>query len=108
MKPRSERWWARRWRWIGAGAALFVGAAVMAYALTPLPAALTKATPATLTLVDVHGTEIAELPSTAARYQQPVALAQMGRWLPEMAVALEDRRFREHRGIDWRATAGSV
>jgi penicillin-binding protein 1C len=31
----------------------------------------------------------------------------MGRWLPRVTVALEDRRFYEHRGLDWRATVAA-
>ena len=39
-------------------------------------------------------------PSQQARTQFPVALEQMGPWLPRFTVALEDRRFYEHSGID--------
>ncbi len=31
----------------------------------------------------------------------------MGPWLPRVTVALEDRRFYEHRGVDWRATVAA-
>ena len=31
----------------------------------------------------------------------------MGPWLPRLTVALEDRRFYEHRGVDWRATVAA-
>ena len=31
----------------------------------------------------------------------------MGPWLPRITVALEDRRFYQHRGIDWRATVAA-
>ena len=58
----------------------------------------------TLTLLDCRGREIAELASPEARSQFPIALEQMGPWLPRVTVALEDRRFYKHRGIDWRAT----
>src|SRR5262249_30343541 len=57
----------------------------------------------TLTLLDYRGREIAELASSEARTQFPVALEQMGPWLPRVAVALEDRRFFEQRGIGLRA-----
>jgi hypothetical protein len=45
-----------------------------------------------LTLLDCRGREIAELASPEARTQFPVALEQMGPWLPRLTVALEDRR----------------
>jgi penicillin-binding protein 1C len=31
----------------------------------------------------------------------------MGPWLPRVIVALEDRRFYQHRGVDWRATVAA-
>ena len=69
----------------------------------PIPNELQKSPSGTLTLLDCRGREIAELASPEARTQFPVALEQMGPWLPRVTVALEDRRFYEHRGVDWRA-----
>jgi penicillin-binding protein 1A len=37
----------------------------------------------------------------AERNRQPVALDQMSHWVTEATVAVEDRRFYEHGGIDW-------
>jgi penicillin-binding protein 1C len=73
----------------------------------PIPDALKKAPAGTLTLLDCRGREIAEIASAEARTQFPVTLDQMGAWLPRITVALEDRRFFKHRGIDWRATAAA-
>ena len=70
----------------------------------PMPNELQKSPSGTLTLLDCRGREIAELASSEARTQFPVALEHMGPWLPRLTVALEDRRFYEHRGVDWRAT----
>ena len=36
----------------------------------------------------------------AERNRQPVPLARMSRWLPAATVAIEDRRFYEHGGLD--------
>jgi penicillin-binding protein 1A len=36
----------------------------------------------------------------AERNRQPVTLTQMSRWVPESTVAIEDRRFYEHGGLD--------
>ncbi len=33
----------------------------------------------------------------------PRAPGAMGKWLPLVAVEVEDRRFRDHGGIDWAA-----
>jgi penicillin-binding protein 1C len=73
----------------------------------PLPNELQKSPNGTLTLLDCRGREIAELGSPEARTQFPVALEQMGPWLPRVTIALEDRRFYEHRGVDWRATVAA-
>src|SRR5215211_1010805 len=73
----------------------------------PMPNELQKSPSGTLTLLDCRGREIAELASPQARTQFPVDLEKMGPWLPRLTVALEDRRFYEHRGVDWRATVAA-
>ena len=73
----------------------------------PIPHELQKSPSGTLTLLDCRGRGIAELASPEARTQFPVALEQMGPWLPRVTVALEDRRFYQHRGVDWRATVAA-
>jgi penicillin-binding protein 1C len=73
----------------------------------PIPHELQKSASGTLTLLDCRGRGIAELASPEARTQFPVALEQMGPWLPRVTVALEDRRFYQHRGVDWRATVAA-
>jgi penicillin-binding protein 1A len=37
----------------------------------------------------------------AEKNRQPVALSQMSKWLPKATVAIEDRRFYEHGGVDY-------
>ncbi|HEY6016513.1 MAG TPA: biosynthetic peptidoglycan transglycosylase, partial [Gaiellaceae bacterium] len=37
----------------------------------------------------------------AEKNRQPIALAQMSPWLPKATVAIEDRRFYEHGGVDY-------
>jgi penicillin-binding protein 1C len=73
----------------------------------PLPAELRTLPEGTPILFDLHGREIAELASQQARVQIPVPLSEMGDWLPRVTVALEDRRFYRHNGIDWLATCGA-
>jgi penicillin-binding protein 1C len=87
---------------------VFVPVVALAFAWwLPIPNELQKSPKGTLTLLDCRGREIAELASPKARTQFPVALEQMGQWLPRVTVALEDQRFYEHRGIDWRATVAA-
>src|SRR4051812_941949 len=75
-------------------AILVVVVAIIAFVWwLPIPNELQKSPSGTLTLLDCRGPEIAELASAEARTQFPVALEQMGPWLPRVTVALEDRRF---------------
>src|SRR6185437_4022891 len=73
----------------------------------PIAAALDRTAVGALALLDCLGREIAELASPEARSQYPVTLEKMGPWLPRVTVALEDRRFYEHHGIDWHAIAAA-
>ncbi len=73
----------------------------------PLPEELQTPLLGTPTLLDVRGREIAELASQRARVQIPITLTEMGAWLPGVTVALEDRRFYRHSGIDWQATCAA-
>src|SRR4029077_18001449 len=86
---------------------VFLAGVIALFALIwwlPLPNELRNPPVGTLMLVDSRGSELAELASREARPPFPIALDKMGAWLPRVTVALEDRRFYEHRGIDWRAT----
>jgi penicillin-binding protein 1A len=38
----------------------------------------------------------------AEKNRQPIALADMGRWMPKATVAIEDRRFYKHGGVDYK------
>jgi penicillin-binding protein 1A len=44
----------------------------------------------------------------AERNRQPVPLARMSRWLPQATIAIEDRRFYEHGGLDLTGIARAV
>jgi len=87
--------------------AVIVAAAILWVVWLPLPAELRTPLLGTPTLLDIRGREIAELPSPEARVQIPIQLSEMGDWLPHVTVALEDRRFYRHSGIDWRATCAA-
>lgn len=76
--------------------------------LVPLPEELLHPADRTLTLVDRAGREIAIVPTGRAREAESVPLAAMGDWLPRVTVALEDRRFWDHGGVDLRAWAGAL
>jgi penicillin-binding protein 1C len=86
---------------------ILVAAVVLWILWLPFPAPLQNPLLGTPTLLDIRGREIAELSSPEARVQIPVPLNEMGAWLPRVTVALEDRRFYHHSGIDWQATCAA-
>ncbi|HJT81417.1 MAG TPA: penicillin-binding protein 1C [Chthoniobacterales bacterium] len=91
---------------IGCSAVLMlIGLAIV---LWPLPKTLRTPLTGTLTLLDIRGREIAQIASPTARAQLPRGLKEMGPWLPQVTVALEDHRFYKHRGVDWHALVGAA
>lgn len=99
-------------RAIGISRTLFTSLVAVVLLMTslfwlPLPANLQQPCIGTLTLLDCRGREIAEIASPEARAQLPRRLNELGKWLPRVTVALEDHRFYEHAGVDWRATASA-
>jgi penicillin-binding protein 1C len=74
---------------------------------TALPSALLSPPVPTRALLDKNGMVFAVIPTETARESYPVPLHEMGRWLPEMTVCIEDRRFYRHDGVDFRAMAGA-
>ncbi|MDX2079515.1 MAG: transglycosylase domain-containing protein [Terrimicrobiaceae bacterium] len=76
--------------------------------LVPLPAALESPPPSTSEIRDRHGKLLVVVPTDTAREAVPKRLDQLGRWLPDVTVAIEDRRFHSHRGVDWLASGGAL
>jgi penicillin-binding protein 1C len=91
-----------------AGPALLLVAALVWACFIGTPASLDQPLDGTLNLEDFRGREIAEIPTAAARVQIPVSLSQMGEYLPRITVALEDKRFESHSGIDLRGVCAAV
>ena len=65
-----------------------------------LPAELARPKPLTTLIVDARNRPVAELAGPEARSHRPVPLPAMGPWVPAITVALEDRRFYSHIGVD--------
>ena len=63
-------------------------------------------TGANSTVVDKDGKVLAVLTGDEAR--QPITLDKMTEYLPKAYVAIEDERFHEHLGIDFKRTLGAV
>ena len=102
----------RRWRLILGVAGGTLGALASAFAFwcwrLPIPDELSQPPRGTLTLLDCHDRVIAEIGTKEARMQHPMPLAEMGRWLPRVTVALEDHRFYQHGGVDVHAALGAL
>ncbi len=76
--------------------------------LVPLPTGLFQPADRALVLVDREGREIAVVAGMRARVSEAAILEEMGTWLPRITVALEDRRFWRHCGIDFHALLGAA
>jgi penicillin-binding protein 1C len=100
------------WRSVLVGAFLLLVAACLLLEVgirrAELPGALFEEPMATPTLIDRRGNAFAVIPTKTARASHPVHLQEMGPWLPEMTVGIEDHRFYEHRGVDPTATVGAI
>jgi penicillin-binding protein 1C len=98
MTPRARVWWASAC----GGMALGLIALVVWVAL-PLPPALADPGPVPrLVLLDRHGAALRATRSDAGRGGW-TSLAEMDPKLLQAFLAVEDRRFYEHRGVDLRA-----
>jgi len=91
-----------------AGGALLLVIALAWASSIRTPAALDQPLDGTLNLQDFRGRDIAQIPTADARVQMPVSLAEMGEYLPLITIALEDKRFESHSGVDIRALCGAL
>ena len=57
-------------------------------------------------VLDKNGNEIANLSKDEKR--KIISLDEMADYLPKAYVAIEDKRFYEHEGVDWKRTAGAI
>jgi len=90
-------------RYVFAGLLLIAMAAVAWLAVTaPLSRSLEPIAPPSLTLAAADGTPIAR---RGAVFAKPVAIAALPAHVPQAFIAIEDRRFRRHWGIDPRGIA---
>lgn len=97
LRPRKA-WRRLPWRYILSGLLLLFMVAVGWLAITaPLSRSLQPIAPPSITLVASDGTPIARRGAIVAR---PVRVADLPRHVPRAFVAVEDRRFYGHLGID--------
>lgn len=89
---RPYRWWA-----VAAVVGLFVALLAWLVATAPLDRALEPAKQPSLIITDMNGKAIAR---RGDYKEEPVTIAQLPAHVPAAFIAIEDRRFREHWGVD--------
>lgn len=75
-------------------------AAAAAWVALPFPRPLLNPPPTSTLITDRHGDPLRLLLSGGDTVCQPVNLSKTGHWLAGAVIAAEDKRFREHPGID--------
>ncbi len=74
----------------------------------PVPKEVLSPPPLTTQLLDRSGRLIAEIPTAGAREAMHLTLRELGPFLPAATIALEDRRFHAHTGVDVRAVLRAI
>lgn len=77
-------------------------------AIRATPAPVLSPPPSTPVVTDRRARPLAVLATPIAREAYPGTLREFGPWLPLATIAIEDHRFRQHRGVDWHALAGAA
>ncbi|WP_296718279.1 transglycosylase domain-containing protein [Erythrobacter sp.] len=112
-EKRRLRWWQRdywrsrsKWWWTGrgmlAGLALFIVLIGWLATTAPLSKSLEPIAPPQVTLLASDGTPIAR---SGAVVEAPVKVADLPPHVTQAFIAIEDRRFRSHFGVDPRSIA---
>ena len=96
----------RLWQPVMYGLLFLPAFLVLSWLMTPMPDVFDFAV--SPVLLDRDGRVFHARLSAAEEWLLPVPLSEMGPWLPKMVVAVEDRRFADHAGIDFRALARAV
>ncbi len=59
-------------------------------------------------LLDRDGHELAVIAGVDGQFHLPLAAEDAGPWLAHAVIAVEDSRFHEHGGVDWKAVSAAV
>jgi penicillin-binding protein 1C len=81
-------------------AALFLPVTAAAFIFVPLPLDAVTDGDVSPALYDSQGRLFHMRLSLDSEWSSPVSLSEMGKWLPSIAVQVEDRRFYSHVGVD--------
>jgi penicillin-binding protein 1C len=72
------------------------------------PAGISSPPPASTWIEDRAGEPLAAFASTNGQWQLPLVEKQISPHLLDAIVAVEDSRFYEHGGVDWRSVGGAI
>lgn len=99
-----------RWPLIGAAALFTLCAAAFAalWIITPDPLPAVTSWPVSPVLLDKDGRLVHARLSRNQEWCLPIPLSEMGAWLPKTLVAVEDKRFYSHHGIDFLALGRAI
>lgn len=78
-------------------------AGIVFYIQIPLPLSQIQQWPTSAVLLDKDGKLVHAQLSSNSEWSIPIALKDMGKWLPLVAVTVEDKRFASHCGVDFLA-----
>ena len=104
--------WCRDRLWriaLCAGALLIAGGGWLEWRVrsAPIPQSLNVQAPSSPVLEDMRGRSFSSPAADFARDARPTHLKDFGRWLPLATIAVEDRRFYSHDGVDLYSLAGA-
>ncbi len=105
---RLERWIRRLGRTTLVSLLAALGGFAVADALYPFPQELLERRPVSPEVLDRHGRMLFTRTASDEQWRRPIPLEETGSWLAKATIAVEDRRFREHRGVDPLAAGRAV
>lgn len=103
LRNRSWLWWISRWT--AALIGIFIALVAWLAITAPLNKSLQPIAPPQITLLAADGTPIAR---NGAMVEEPVEVADLPEHVIEPFLAIEDRRFYDHWGIDPRGVARAI
>jgi penicillin-binding protein 1C len=98
----------KRTKWLGYGFAVCIAlllALEIALRLTPFPAELAASPPGSAEFLDRHGNPLRIMLVDEQRFAKSCKPEDISPHLIDATIGAEDRRFFDHSGIDWLATA---
>lgn len=108
MKAVIRKWLRRGIQlslWLIASAGFLWLGSQLAIAWVPLPATLFQPFPENIELIDRHGESLRSGLFEGRQFHRQFKLTEVPPHLIEATLAAEDRRFRNHHGVDWTAVA---